>query len=137
MILKGFFDRFKNVTNDEIQNVTVTPVGDKIAIDVNVLAGGSGGGGGSADSTAANQALQIAEAEETNANLIDIENAVDALLETPVHTHFRLTYVAAGNGAGEVETIRYYTGGTGAEVLAETRTFSYDASNRVTLMEKS
>jgi len=73
----------------------------------------------------------------TEATSLNIEQGVQDLLEIPVHTHYRLTYVASGAGAGEVHTIRYYTGGTGAEVLVETRTFTYDVSNRVTLMEKT
>lgn len=134
MILKGFYDKFKDIVNGETDNVTVSVVGDKVGLDVNVLGGGGGGGG---DASAANQSTQISEAQDTNTKLDTIESSVNDLLEIPVHTHFRLTYVAAGNGAGEVETIRYYTGGTGAEVLVETRTFTYDASDRVTLMEKS
>ena len=38
------------------------------------------------------------------------------------------TYVAAGNGEGEIETITYYTGGPGGTIVA-TRTFGYDAND--------
>ena len=50
--------------------------------------------------------------------------------QIPVYDHRTFTYVAAGNGAGEVETITYKTGGaSGTAVCVET--FTYDASNRV------
>lgn len=68
MILKGFFDKFKDITNGEIQQVTVTEVGDNVALDVNVLSGGAGGTS-AADSTASNQVLQITEAQSTNTKL--------------------------------------------------------------------
>ena len=71
MSLKGLRGRV-NLTTNETKDVTVTEDSGKVAIDVNVVAGG-GGGGGSADSTAANQALQIAEAEESNDTLNEIE----------------------------------------------------------------
>ena len=69
MALKGLRGRV-NLTTNETKDVTVTEDSGKVAIDVNIV---SGGGGGSADSTAANQALQIAEAEESNDTLNEIE----------------------------------------------------------------
>lgn len=41
-----------------------------------------------------------------------------------------LTYVAAGNGAGEVETVTYRTGGAAGTIVA-TVTLTYDANDNV------
>ena len=69
MALKGLRGRV-NLTTNETKDVTVTEDSDKVAIDVNIV---SGGADGSADSTSANQVLQIAEAEESNDTLNEIE----------------------------------------------------------------
>ena len=47
-----------------------------------------------------------------------------------------LTYVAAGNGAGEIETATYKTGGSGGTTVA-TLTLTYDASNNITSVTKT
>jgi hypothetical protein len=52
------------------------------------------------------------------------------------HDYFALTYVAAGNGIGEVETITYKLGGAAGTTTA-TLTLAYDASNRVISVTKS
>jgi len=44
--------------------------------------------------------------------------------------YYAITYVVAGNGAGEAETITYKTGGAGGTTVALI-TYTYDASNRV------
>lgn len=124
VILKGFD------SNGEIRDVKVTT-------DGKLIVSGSGGGGGGGDASAANQATQITEAQSTNTKLDSTISAIQNLLEIPAHSHYRLTYVASGDGIGQVETIRYYSGGTASETLLETRTFTYDSSDRVTLMEKS
>jgi len=69
MSLKGLRGRV-NLTTNETKDVTVTEDSGKVAIDVNIV---SGGADGSADSTSANQVLQIAEAEESNDTLNEIE----------------------------------------------------------------
>lgn len=69
MALKGLRGRV-NLTTNETKDVTVTEDSGKVAIDVNIV---SGGADGSADSTSANQVLQIAEAEESNDTLNEIE----------------------------------------------------------------
>ena len=50
--------------------------------------------------------------------------------------YLALTYVAAGNGAGEVETVVYKTGGSGGSTVA-TLTLTYDASDRVATVTRS
>ena len=46
------------------------------------------------------------------------------------YDYIALTYVAAGNGAGEIETVVYKTGGSGGTTLG-TLTLTYDASNNI------
>ena len=50
--------------------------------------------------------------------------------------YIALTYVAAGNGEGEVETAVYKTGGSGGATQA-TLTLTYDADNRVSTVTKA
>jgi len=46
------------------------------------------------------------------------------------------TYVAAGNGAGEVETVVYKTGGAGGTTVA-TLTLTYDANDKLLTVTRS
>ena len=50
--------------------------------------------------------------------------------------YIALTYVAAGNGAGEIETVTYKSGGSGGTTVA-TLTLAYDASNRISTITKT
>lgn len=47
-----------------------------------------------------------------------------------------LTYVVAGNGQGEIETVTYKTGGAGGTTVA-TLTLAYDGSNRLSSVTRS
>lgn len=47
-----------------------------------------------------------------------------------------LTYVASGNGVGEIETVVYKTGGAGGTTVA-TLTLAYNASNKLTSVTRS
>lgn len=57
------------------------------------------------------------------------QEMVSGLVPKP-YDYYAVTYVASGNGVGEVETITYKTGGSGGSTVA-TVTYTYDASNRV------
>ena len=48
----------------------------------------------------------------------------------PEYDYLTITYVASGNGAGEIETVQYYQGGSGGTIVAQL-TLAYDASNRL------
>jgi len=50
--------------------------------------------------------------------------------------YIALTYVAAGNGVGEVETAIFKTGGSGGTTVA-TLTLTYNASNEVATVTKA
>ena len=52
------------------------------------------------------------------------------------HDHLTITYVAAGDGAGEIETVTYRTGGAGGTVVA-TLTLGYDTSDRLDEVTKT
>lgn len=56
--------------------------------------------------------------------------------EIPVHDFVALTYVAAGNGAGELETVVYKTGGVAGTTVA-TLTLAYNASDKLSTITKS
>ena len=61
---------------------------------------------------------------------------VESGLSIPEHDYIVLTYVAAGNGAGEIETVTYKLGGSGGTVVA-VLTLTYDASNNLSTVTKS
>lgn len=52
------------------------------------------------------------------------------------YDYFALTYVAAGNGAGEIETIVYKTGGAAGTTVA-TITNTYNADNKLSTVTKT
>ena len=52
------------------------------------------------------------------------------------YDYIALTYVATGNGAGEVETVVYKTGGSGGATVA-TLTLTYDVSDNVATVARS
>ena len=56
--------------------------------------------------------------------------------EIPAYNYIALTYVAAGNGAGEIETVTYKTGGSGGTVVA-TLTLTYNASDEIATVTKT
>lgn len=48
----------------------------------------------------------------------------------PDHDYIELTYVAAGNGVGEIETVVYKDGGSGGTTVA-TLTLAYNADDKL------
>ena len=80
-------------------------------------------------STSADQALALAELQKLEARL-----AGSLVPET--HDYIAITYVAAGNGVGEIETVIYKTGGAGGSTAA-TLTLAYDASHRLSSVTAS
>ena len=55
---------------------------------------------------------------------------------TDPYDYVALTYVAAGNGEGQVETATYKSGGSGGTTVA-TLTLTYDSSHRIADVTKS
>ena len=56
--------------------------------------------------------------------------------EIPNYDYLAMTFVAAGNGAGEIETVVYKTGGSGGTTVA-TLTLAYDASDNLLTVTKT
>jgi len=56
--------------------------------------------------------------------------------EIGAYDYIALTYVSAGNGAGEVETATFKTGGSGGTTVA-TITLAYNASNEISSVTKT
>lgn len=52
------------------------------------------------------------------------------------YDYLSLTYVAAGNGAGEIETVTYKNGGASGTTVA-TLTLTYDSSDRLETVTRS
>ncbi len=66
--------------------------------------------------------------EETLQNLVG--------LEIQPHDYIAITYVAAGNGVGEIETVVYKTGGSGGTTVA-TLTLAYNVANEISSITKT
>lgn len=56
-------------------------------------------------------------------------------LYIPQHDYVSLTYVASGNGVGEIETITYKQGGASGATVA-VMTLAYDANNKLVTVTK-
>lgn len=56
--------------------------------------------------------------------------------EIPAHDYIALTYVAAGNGAGEIETVVYKSGGSGGTTEA-TLTLAYNGDDEISSITKT
>jgi len=54
----------------------------------------------------------------------------------PTYDYIALTYVAAGDGVGEIETVVYKTGGSGGTTVA-TLTLAYNVSNEISSITKT
>jgi len=59
-----------------------------------------------------------------------------ASLVTEPYDFIQLTYVSAGNGIGEVETVTYRQGGSGGTIVA-TLTLTYDGSDNLDTITRS
>ncbi len=55
---------------------------------------------------------------------------------TKPYDYIALTYVASGNGAGEIETATYKTGGSGGDTVA-VLTLTYNSDNKISSVVKS
>ncbi len=69
----------------------------------------------------------------------DIVTALEGLptgLVPEDHDYIIVTYVTAGNGAGEIETVIFKTGGSGGTTVA-TLTLGYDASDNLSTVTRS
>jgi len=72
------------------------------------------------------QTLRSAYVDSSNS--FGMNNVAD-LVKDP-YDYIALTYVAAGNGTGEIETVTYKNGGVGGTTVA-LLTLTYDASDRI------
>ena len=57
-------------------------------------------------------------------------------LSIPKYDYIALTYVAAGNGAGEIETVTYKTGGANG-IIVGALTLGYDGNTRLTSVTRT
>ena len=56
-------------------------------------------------------------------------------LYIPQHDYVTMTYVASGNGVGEIETITYKQGGASGATVA-VMTLGYDSNNKLETITK-
>lgn len=59
-----------------------------------------------------------------------------ASLVSDPYDYISLTYVAAGNGAGEIETVTYKSGGSGGTTVA-VLTLAYGSNNKISSITRS
>lgn len=79
-------------------------------------------------------ALPTGAATETT--LDAIRDKIASSLVPEVYDYIALTYVAAGDGAGEIETVTYKTGGSGGTTVA-TLTLAYNGDDKLASVTRS
>ena len=85
---------------------------------------------------------QILKQESVASEFEVLDQATESTLEKlvgfeiPPYDYIALTYVSAGNGAGEIETVIYKDGGVGGDTVA-TLTLAYNASNEISSITKT
>lgn len=89
------------------------------------------------DSTAGGNLKVSIEEQDPGAGLATEETLQKLVgFEIPAYDYIDLTYVASGNGVGEIETVVYKTGGSGGTTVA-TLTLAYDANNNISSVTKT
>lgn len=87
-------------------------------------------------STEAKQDTMITSLGNIESDIDNLNARLAGNLVPETFDYLSLTYVAAGNGAGEIETVVYRTGGAAGTIVA-TLTLGYDASNRLSSVTRS
>jgi hypothetical protein len=129
------------VTTVDTDDVTITssalPTGAATESTLATLATEATAATLATEATAATLATEATAATlSTESTLSALSNKTKSADVTEAHDYKSYTYVAAGNGAGQVETITYRDGGAAGSIVA-TQTFTYDASDRVSSITKS
>lgn len=75
------------------------------------------------------------QAVMSDASLVTLLEAIAGMV-TEAYDYKAFTYVPSGNGAGEVATIVFKTGGSGGVTVA-TITFAYNSDHEVTSVTKT
>lgn len=86
--------------------------------------------------TEAKQDTMITSLSNLETDLGLLEDRLAGNLVPEAFDYIELTYVAAGNGAGEIETVVYKTGGSGGSTVA-TLTLAYDANDNISSVTRS
>ena len=102
-------------------NPSVGPNGSGIPADSTLVGGKSPGG--------------LLKPIQTDANGNLNVNILSGLVPT-AYDYIALTYVPAGNGAGQIATATYYIGGSGGTIVA-TLTMAYNAGNQLISVTKT
>ena len=110
----------------------------KVAVD-KVGEGGYRGGGGSISGplglkNVATTPINPATEDKQDDIITEIGKLVG--FEIPANDYIALTYVASGDGVGEIETVVYKEGGSGGTTVG-TLTLAYNASNELSSVTKT
>jgi chromosome segregation ATPase len=87
-------------------------------------------------STEAKQDTMITSLSAIESDIDNLNARLAGNLVPELFDYLELTYVAAGNGTGEIETVVYKTGGAAGTTVA-TLTLGYDGSNRLSSVTRS
>lgn len=85
--------------------------------------------------TKPNYSTGLSTTTELDAGTYSLSQITDGL-SIPKYDYIALTYVASGNGTGEIQTVTYKQGGASGQTVA-TLTLGYDASNRLNSVTRS
>lgn len=81
----------------------------------------------------ANQKVSVAKVADED---LDVDFDAIAGFVTTAYDYVALTYVAAGNGVGEIKTATFRSGGS-LGIVVTTLTLDYNASNQLTSVAKT
>ena len=122
----------------EAGNVSLASIDSKVATEATLaqLDGKVTAVDTTGKSTEAKQDTMITSLSAIESDIDNLNARLAGNLVPETFDFLQLSYVAAGNGAGEIETVTYKAGG-GAGTTVATLTLGYDAQNRLTSVTRS
>ena len=140
LVLDDIKTKTDNLTNDPATATKQLPDNHNVTVS-NPTADPETGLATSAKQLADNHNVNVSNQISGYSTSIKQDNAITELqkligFEITKYDYIALTYVAAGDGEGEIETVVYKIGGSGGTTVA-TLTLAYNASNEISSVTKT
>ncbi len=124
----------ENIVAIDIPNFDYLKLAKIIKDNVNISVSGGGGGINKHLLNSSGTVINPATSDKQDNVINELQSMVG--FDIPAYDYIALTYVAAGNGAGEIETVVFKTGGSGGTTVG-TLTLAYDASDNISSVTKT
>lgn len=136
----GATEAKQDVMISELQDIeALVTTGNASLVDIDTNTSNTASSVSSIDGKVSTEAKQdniITELQNIDGVLDSLNARLAGNLVPETFDYLQLTYVAAGNGIGEIETVVYKTGGSGGSTVA-TLTLAYDGSDRLASVTRS